>query len=100
MKLQGKTRSNRGKTCLSVTLSTTNRTWTDLGSNLGLRGGRLATNRLSHSTVEFVLLVEAPSSEKINCSEIQIRLARPAALNPTFFCCNVMTIHKFHIQTI
>jgi hypothetical protein len=25
-------------------------TWTDLGSNAGLRGGRPATNRLSHGT--------------------------------------------------
>jgi hypothetical protein len=31
-------------------LSTTNPTWTDLGSNRGLRGGRPATNRLSHGT--------------------------------------------------
>jgi hypothetical protein len=31
-------------------LSTTNPTWTGPGSNLGLRGERLATNRLSHGT--------------------------------------------------
>jgi hypothetical protein len=40
MKLTGKNRSIRGKTCPSATLSTTNPTWTDLGSNPGLRGGR------------------------------------------------------------
>jgi hypothetical protein len=39
-----------GKTCLSATLSTTNPTWTDPGSNPGLRGERPATNRLSHDT--------------------------------------------------
>jgi hypothetical protein len=43
---------DRGKptTCPNATLSTTNLTWTDLGSNPGLRGERPATNRLSHGT--------------------------------------------------
>ena len=50
MKLTGENRSTRGKTCPSATLSTTNPTWTGPGSNLGLRGERLATNRLSHGT--------------------------------------------------
>jgi hypothetical protein len=39
-----------GKTFPSATLSTTNLTRTDPGSNPGLRGGRTATNRLSHGT--------------------------------------------------
>ena len=39
-----------GKTCPSATLSTINPTWTDQGSNQGLRGERPATNRLSHGT--------------------------------------------------
>jgi hypothetical protein len=47
MKLTGENRSTWGKTCPSVTLSTTNPTWTDPGSNPRLRGGRPATNRLS-----------------------------------------------------
>jgi hypothetical protein len=42
--------SIRGKTSPRVTLSTTNPTWTDPGSNPGLCGGRSATNRLSHGT--------------------------------------------------
>jgi hypothetical protein len=45
MKLTGENRRTRGKTCLSATLSTTNPTWTDPGSNPGLRGGRPAVNR-------------------------------------------------------
>jgi hypothetical protein len=40
----------RRKTCPSATLSTTNFTWTDPGSNPGLCGERPATNRLSHGT--------------------------------------------------
>jgi hypothetical protein len=51
MKSTGESRSTRGKTCPSVTLSTINPTRTDPGSNPGLRGGRPATNRLSHGTV-------------------------------------------------
>jgi hypothetical protein len=54
MKWTWENRSNRGKTCPSATLSTTNPTWTDLGSNPGLRGERPATNRLSHGTA-FVI---------------------------------------------
>jgi hypothetical protein len=50
MKLTGENRSTRGKTCPSAALSTTNPTWTDPGSNPGLRGERPATNRLSHGT--------------------------------------------------
>jgi hypothetical protein len=47
---RGKTEVLGGKTCPSATLSTTNPTWTNPGSNLGLPGGRAATNRLSHGT--------------------------------------------------
>jgi len=36
--------------CHSVTLFDTNLTWTDLRPNRGLRGGRPATNCLSHDT--------------------------------------------------
>jgi hypothetical protein len=47
---QGKTDVTRGKTCPNATLSTTNPTWNDPGSNPGLRGERPATKRLSHGT--------------------------------------------------
>jgi hypothetical protein len=40
----------RWKEIDSATLSTTNPIWTDPGWNPGLRGGRPATNRLSHGT--------------------------------------------------
>jgi hypothetical protein len=36
--------------CRSATLSTTNPTWPDLGSNSGRRSGKPATNRLSYGT--------------------------------------------------
>jgi hypothetical protein len=51
-----------GKTCPSATLSTTNPTWTDPGSNPGLRGGRLATNRLSHGTAQGPVWTGAENS--------------------------------------
>jgi hypothetical protein len=50
MKLTGENQRTRGKTCPSATLSTTNPTWTDLGSNPGLHGGRPVANFLSHGT--------------------------------------------------
>jgi hypothetical protein len=55
MKLTGENRRTRGKTCPSATLSTTNLTWTDPGSNPGLRGGRPAANRLSHGMARLIL---------------------------------------------
>ena len=40
----------QAKTCPSAILSATNPTWTDPGSNPGLRGDRPATDRLSRGT--------------------------------------------------
>jgi hypothetical protein len=57
MKLTGGNRSTRGKTCPSVTLSTTNSTWTDPGSNPDLRSETPATNRLSHGMAMNDLIV-------------------------------------------
>jgi hypothetical protein len=57
MKLAGENRNTGRKTCSCATLSNTNPTWTDPGSNPGLRGGRPATNRLSHGTVQLNDLV-------------------------------------------
>jgi hypothetical protein len=65
MKLTGENRSIRGKTCPSATLSTTNPIWSDPVSNLGLRGGRPAANRLSHGTVNY--RVTCSMKVKVNC---------------------------------
>jgi hypothetical protein len=54
MKLTGENRSTRGKTCPSATLSARNPTWTDPGSNPGLRGEKPANYRLSHGTATWV----------------------------------------------
>jgi hypothetical protein len=47
MIMAGKNLTTRRKPCLSATLSATNPTWTDPGTNLVLRCERPATNRLS-----------------------------------------------------
>jgi hypothetical protein len=47
---QGKPKYSE-KTCSSATLSTTNPTLPDLGSNPSRRGGKSSTNRLSYGTV-------------------------------------------------
>jgi hypothetical protein len=49
---QGKPKYSE-ETCSTVTLSTTNPTWPDLGSNLGRCSGKLATNHLSCGTVLY-----------------------------------------------
>jgi hypothetical protein len=48
MILMGRTEELKRKAHHSATLSTTNPTWTDPGTNLGLHDERLATNSLSH----------------------------------------------------
>ena len=52
---RGKTEVLGGKTCPSASSSTTNPTWTDPGSNTGLRGERSATDRLSHGKAKVWL---------------------------------------------
>ena len=59
---QEKTKVPGEKTCPSTTLSTTNPTWTEPGSNPGLRGGRPATNRLSHGTATLTVLLPSTST--------------------------------------
>jgi hypothetical protein len=56
---QGQPEILGGKTCPSATLSTTNPTWTDTGSNPGLRGERPAANRLSHGTAKMSVLISS-----------------------------------------
>ena len=66
MKLTRENQSTPG-TCPSATLSTINLTWTDTGSNPGLRGERPATNRLSHGTA----LLTASYRTNVSCSGVQ-----------------------------
>jgi hypothetical protein len=72
------------QTCPSATFSTTNPTWTDRSSNLGLHGERSANNCLSHGTavhvpavttmliIIIIIIVELASDR-----EFQISLAQP-----------------------
>jgi hypothetical protein len=53
--LTGEKGSTRRKTYSNATFSTTNPTLTDLDANRGLRGEKLATNRLSYGTAKTVL---------------------------------------------
>jgi hypothetical protein len=75
---QGKPKYSE-KTCLSATLSTTNPTWTDPGSNPGRRGGNPATNRLSYGA--------APYQSKIHLS--------PTWTISKRFCSVQFSIHSF-----
>jgi hypothetical protein len=60
---QGKPKYSE-KTCPSATLSTTNPTWPEPGANPGRRGGKPATNRLSHgAALPNVMVVTAICSE-------------------------------------
>jgi hypothetical protein len=50
------------KTCPSATLSTTNPTWPDPGSNPGHRGGKPATNRLSYVAAHARIVSQATTA--------------------------------------
>jgi hypothetical protein len=50
---QGKPKYSE-KICLSATLSTSNPTWPDVGSNLGRHGGKPVTKCLSYGTAKFM----------------------------------------------
>jgi hypothetical protein len=65
MKLAGENRSTRGKTCPPATLSTTNPARTDSGSNPSLRGGKPATNRLSHGAARVRIYVVTTLKESL-----------------------------------
>jgi hypothetical protein len=70
------TRENRStwrKTCLSATLSTTNRTWTGLGLNPGLRSERPATGRYLFSVPSMMVYVGSGGG---GCREITIHYPR------------------------
>jgi hypothetical protein len=54
-----------GEKSFSATLSTTNPTWTDPGSNPGLCGERPATNHRSHGTANFSMLHPALLTRKL-----------------------------------
>jgi hypothetical protein len=66
MILTRENRSTGGKTCPSTTLSTTNPTWTDPGSNPGLRGGSdvfLVWRPFEERTWCFFLGVKGPAAD-------------------------------------
>jgi hypothetical protein len=48
--LTRKIKKTRRQTCFSDTLSTTDRTWTDVGTNPGFHGEKSASNRLNYDT--------------------------------------------------
>jgi hypothetical protein len=80
MRPTGENRSTRGKVCPSATLPTTNLTWTDPGSNPGLRGERPATNRLSHGTTVHTL------THLRTCLDLQIKFLRfPLSITLTYY---------------
>jgi hypothetical protein len=62
----------RGNRSTSATLSTTNPTWPDPGANSGRRGGKPATNRLSHGAASvpsyFPLVQQTQMCSRGPCS--------------------------------
>jgi hypothetical protein len=78
MKLTGENRSTGRKTCPIATMFTANPTWTDPGSNPGLRCQRPSTNRLSHGT--------APKAPMLP----------PSYIKAISLCCHQVTLKQYH----
>jgi hypothetical protein len=55
---RGKSKYSEKKTCPSATLSTTDPTWCNPGWDLGRRGGRPATNRLSYGKAVVIIILK------------------------------------------
>jgi hypothetical protein len=64
------------KTCPSATLSTTNPTWPDLGSNPDRRGGKPATNRLSYGTATIARVLVHFQELEWSVYKISLRVRR------------------------
>jgi hypothetical protein len=69
------------KTCPSATLSTTNPTLPDPGSNPGRRSGKPATNRLSYGTAFSPIIVRAELSRVARSKEVQTGKVRKLFLS-------------------
>jgi hypothetical protein len=61
---------NQRETCPSVTLSTTNPTWTDLGTKLR---GRLLTARAIACPVRYLECLQKNSTVKCSCPTLAMR---------------------------
>jgi hypothetical protein len=76
--LQGKPKYLK-KTCPSATLSTTNHTWPDQGSNPARRGGKPVTNRLTYGAAlvqcNYATHNQAPSLSQAATFPLQILLS-------------------------
>jgi hypothetical protein len=82
MIMTGESQRTRRQTCPSATLSTTNPTWTDPGTNLGLHGERPATNCLTHGMV---------FTHKVEREKIKITLSyKSSEFNPLMLSGNYM----------
>jgi hypothetical protein len=88
MKLTGKNRSTREKNYPSATLFTTNPTWTDPGSNPGLRDERPATNRPSNDTA---FLQSQRYKEVYKRLQIRFEVQHKAACTEPYTGLNVVT---------
>ena len=82
---QGKTEVLGEKICPSATLSTTNPTRTDPGSNLGLRGERPANNRLSHGTARLTPWSESGSSRTAVLTKFVSNYVLPCFINKKIY---------------
>jgi hypothetical protein len=87
MKIGRGNRNTRRKTCPSATLSTTNPTWPDPGSNPGCRGEKPATNRLSYGNWDIdSLIVHRPATvaeRSMACTTFARSEAGIVSSNPT-----------------
>jgi hypothetical protein len=81
---QGKPKYSE-KTCPSATLSTTNPTWPDPGSNPGRRGVKPSTNRLSYRAAESYKPISIRSSS-YHYFSLNSQLDAPQEVSTTKFC--------------
>jgi hypothetical protein len=86
--------ANFENSCPSATLSTTNPTWPDPGSNPGRRDGKPATNRLSYGGA-LVLYVTKPKGTSMLKLRARHKFNRKESIDTSIGDCNSETWSKF-----
>jgi hypothetical protein len=97
--------NTRRKPAPSATMSTTNPTWLDVGSNPGRRGGKPATSRLSYDSASLLRNWDSsPYVSSLQTFVQQVKTAVTRALSADFarevFCSRILPKVRTWLQVI
>jgi hypothetical protein len=77
--------------------STTNPTWIDMGANLGFRGERPATNRLSHGKA---LVTAIDNDSQLPDSSAHLKVMSHVSQAVSVTCCYVLSLRATPLYVV